>query len=50
MSLGGEVRGVRGVLPMTILAREQGITDIYVPEENAAEASVVDGVNVYGVN
>ncbi|SDA21732.1 magnesium chelatase family protein [Ruminococcus sp. YE71] len=50
VSLGGEVRGVRGVLPMTILAREQGITDIYVPEENAAEASVVDGVNVYGVN
>lgn len=49
VSLGGEVRGVRGVLPMTILAREQGITDIFVPEDNAAEAAVVEGINVYGV-
>ncbi len=50
VSLGGEVRGVRGVLPMTILARSLGITEMYVPEQNAAEASVVEGVKIYGVS
>ena len=49
ISLGGEIRGVRGVLPMTILAHELGVKDIYVPAENAGEASVIDGISVYGV-
>ena len=49
VSLGGEVRGVHGVLPMTILAKSLGIKEIFVPEENAAEASVVEGIMVYGV-
>ena len=47
ISLGGEFRPVRGVLPRVIAARDAGITDVYVPAENAAEASVADGITVY---
>ncbi len=50
VSLSGAVRSINGVLPMTILAREKGMTDIYVPSDNAYEASVVEGINVYGIN
>ena len=49
LSLGGEVRGVNGVLPMTILAKKAGFRRIFVPEDNASEASVVNGIDVYGV-
>ncbi|MBR1724674.1 MAG: ATP-binding protein, partial [Ruminococcus sp.] len=49
VSLGGEIRSIRGVLPMTITAKEMGCTEIYVPAENAAEAAVVGGISVYGV-
>jgi len=49
LSLSGEIRPVRGVLSMTIAARDSGLTEIYVPLDNAKEASVVNGVNVYGV-
>jgi magnesium chelatase family protein len=49
LSLDGGVRAVRGVLPMAVCARRQGIANLIVPLENAAEASVVEGVNVYGV-
>lgn len=50
LSLAGEVRGVNGVLPMVIKARECGIKKIYVPCANASEASVVDGIEVYAVD
>lgn len=49
VSLGGEIREINGVLPMTILAAKMGFREIYVPEGNAKEASVVEGINVYGV-
>ena len=49
LSLSGEVRGVGGILPMTLSARAAGRTEVFVPYENAGEASVVDGVTVYGV-
>lgn len=49
VSLGGEIRGVNGVLAMVIAAKENGAREIYVPYENAAEASVVRGIRVYGV-
>lgn len=49
LSLGGDVRPIRGVLPMTLLARELGMKKIFVPIENATEASVISGVDVYGV-
>lgn len=49
LSLSGDVRGVRGVLNMTIAARDFGMKEIFVPEVNAAEASVVSGIDVFGV-
>ncbi len=49
LSMTGAVREASGVLCMTIAAKEAGLHDIYVPFGNAKEASVVDGVNVYGV-
>lgn len=50
LSLSGDVRGVNGVLPMVIKARECGLRRIYVPSANASEAAVVDGIEVYAVN
>ncbi len=49
LSLDGSIRAVRGVLSMAVCARKQGIPNVVVPSENAAEAAVVEGVNVYGV-
>ena len=49
LSLGGELRKVNGALPMVIEAKNNGIIDVFVPEENAYECSVVAGINVYGV-
>lgn len=49
LSLDGQVRGVTGVLPMAVAARDRGLTDLYVPEPNAAEAALVEGLTVYPV-
>ncbi len=49
LSLSGEIRPVRGVLPMCVAAKAAGKTEIFVPFENAPEAAVVDGVNIYAV-
>ena len=49
LSLSGDVRAVGGVLPMAISARDSGKKEIFVPIENAGEASVVNGITVYGV-
>jgi len=49
LSLDGSVKGVRGVLPAAFKARESGIRSFFVPEENAAEAAMVEGIDVYGV-
>ena len=49
LSLDGAIRPVRGALSVAVCAREKGIANLIVPLENAAEAAVVEGVNVYGV-
>ena len=49
VSLNGDIRAVNGVLPMTLLAMDRGIKNIFVPYENAYEASVAQGINVYGI-
>ena len=49
LSLSGEVRAVSGVLSMAIAARDAGRREVFVPEETAGEAAVVDGIAVYGV-
>lgn len=50
LSLSGDVRPVNGVLPMVIEASYNGIKKVFVPEANAGEAAVVDGIEVYPVN
>jgi magnesium chelatase family protein len=49
LSLDGAIRPVRGALSVAVCAREQKIENLILPEENAAEASVVEGVNVFGM-
>ena len=49
LSLDGAIRPVRGALSIAVSARRQGIANLVLPLENAAEAAVVEGLNVYGV-
>jgi len=49
LALDGAVRPVKGVLPVALRAREEGKTGILVPPENAAEAAVVAGLQVFPV-
>ena len=49
LALSGDVRRVRGILPIVLEMRRIGKRGILVPEENADEASVVDGIDVYPV-
>jgi len=50
LGLDGSVRAVPGMLPVAILAREKNIPNLILPAANAAEAAVVEGVNVYPVS
>ncbi len=49
LSLDGDVRPVRGLLPMVALAQKRGMTRAFVPEVNAPEAALVAGMTVYAV-
>ena len=49
LSLDGEVRSVRGVLPFAVAAQRDGIKGLIVPKENAKEAALIKGIEVYGV-
>lgn len=49
LSLDGRLNAVRGVLPLAICAREAGLRRLVLPQANAAEAAVVEGLEVYGV-
>ena len=50
IALDGRIRAVNGVLTIAITARENGIKNLFVPIENAAEAAVIDDINVFGVS
>jgi magnesium chelatase family protein len=50
LGLDGSVRSIPGMLPVAILAREKNIPNLILPAANAAEAAVVEGVNVYPVS
>src|ERR1041385_8937234 len=50
LSLDGRVRPIRGALPIALHARQSQITHLLLPEENAKEAAVVSGINVYPVS
>src|ERR671933_2300552 len=48
LALDGSLRHTNGILPMVALARERGIRRVFVPSADAAEAALIDGVEVYG--
>ena len=48
LSLDGTLKPVRGILPMAVKAREEGLRRLIVPCDNACEAAVVEGVEVIG--
>ena len=50
LALDGEIRPVRGALPIAIKAKEEGFKGILLPSQSAEEASVVDGLEVYAVS
>ncbi|MCA9275814.1 MAG: YifB family Mg chelatase-like AAA ATPase [Phycisphaerales bacterium] len=50
LALDGRIRPIRGVIAMVTLARDLGLDAVLVPAANAAEASVVEGVRVFGVS
>lgn len=47
LSLDGKIRGVRGALIITEKAKRDGFKEIYLPEENAEEASLIEGIDIY---
>ena len=49
LSLDGRVRAIKGALPIALRARDAAIRHLILPEENAKEAAVVSGVDVYPV-
>jgi magnesium chelatase family protein len=50
LSLNGNLRPVNGVLSIAAAAKEWGISTLIVPKENAFEASLVEGIKVYGIS
>lgn len=50
LALDGRIRPVRGIIAMTTLAKSMGLDAVIVPDHNAHEAAVVQGVRVFGVS
>lgn len=47
LSLDGSLRHTKGALPLTILAKESGFKEVFLPESNAREASIVGGIDIF---
>ena len=50
LSLDGKLRPIKGVLSMTIKAKQMGMKGIIVPEPNLEEAQLVKGIKIIGAN
>ncbi len=50
LSLDGSLRHTKGVFLLALLAKENGVRDIFVPRLSANEATVLDGVNIIPVD
>ena len=46
LALDGKIRSVQGILPLALLAKAKNISQIYVPLQNASEASIVEGIEI----
>ena len=49
LSLDGSILPIKGALPIAIMAKQEGYKGFILPKENASEAAVVEGLEVYGV-
>ena len=50
LALDGCVRPIKGVLPIAVSAKQAGFKQILLPAENAVEAAVVEGINIYAIS
>ncbi|MCB0567348.1 MAG: YifB family Mg chelatase-like AAA ATPase [Phaeodactylibacter sp.] len=50
LSLDGSLRPIKGALPIAIMARKEGYKGFILPKQNAREAAIVDGLDVFGVS
>ncbi|MDC8004747.1 YifB family Mg chelatase-like AAA ATPase [Aureisphaera galaxeae] len=50
LSLDGSLQPIKGALPIAIKAKEEGFKGFILPEQNAKEAAIVDGLDVFGVS
>lgn len=50
ISLDGKLNRMNGILPVCLEARRLGIETIIIPNENIKEASIIDGIKIYGAN
>ena len=48
LSLDGQLQPIKGILPIAIQARQDGFKGVIIPEQNAREAAIVEGLEVYG--
>ncbi len=48
LALDGALRGVSGILNIARMAKEKGFDELFVPESNAAEAAIVNGISIFG--
>lgn len=49
LALDGGLRPIRGALSIALLAKEAGMREIFIPKDNAEEASLVSGITIYSV-
>ena len=49
LALDGQLRGINGILPIVLSAKKRGIKNIFLPEINARETSIIKGLNIYPV-
>ncbi|MFC2109124.1 YifB family Mg chelatase-like AAA ATPase [Bacteroidota bacterium] len=49
LSLDGSLQPIKGALPIAIKAKEEGFKGLLLPKQNANEAAIVEGLNVYGI-
>ena len=49
LALDGSVQSIRGTLSIALLARQEGFKELFIPEENAEEASLVSGISIFPV-
>ena len=50
LSLGGQLLGIQGILPIAISARDAGFRNIFVPSSNSLEGGAIDGIKCYGID